>query len=148
MRKIENIQERVLRLLFDDHAEKYEKLLEKANKPNMATRMHRSLAIEVYKTLNGYNPSYMKEIFMQNSRAAGSRRSNDIIAQSYKGITYGKNSLRVIAPGVWNNLPNDLRTAPSRKFFKGLIKTWSDFENCKCKMCKNMLSGSDPNDCE
>ena len=146
MRKIENIQERVLRLLFDDHAETYENLLEKANKPNMVTRMHRSLAIEVYKTLNGYNPSYMKEIFMQNSRAAGSRRPNDIIAQGYKGITYGKNSLRVIAPGVWNNLPNDLRTAPSLQFFKGLIKTWSDFDNCKCKMCKVMVSVSDPND--
>ena len=60
---------------------------------------------------------------MQNSRAAGSRRPNDIIAQGYKGITYGKNNLRVIARGVWNNLPNDLRTAPSLQFFKGLIKT-------------------------
>ena len=51
MRKIENIQERVLQLLFENHAETYKKLLEKANKPNMVTRMHRSLAIEVYKTL-------------------------------------------------------------------------------------------------
>ena len=61
----------------------------------MITHMHSSLAIEVYKTLNGYKPSYMKEICMQNSRAVGNRRPNDIIAQGYKGITYVKNSLRV-----------------------------------------------------
>ena len=84
---------------------------------------------------------------MQNSRAAGSRRPNDIIAQGYKGITYGKNSLRVIAPSVWNKLPNDLRTAPSLQFFKGLIKTWNEFEHCQCKMCKIMVNVSDPDDC-
>ena len=75
--------------------------------------------------------------FMKNSRAT-TRRPNDIIVQGYKGITYGKNSLRVIAPTVWNKLPNDLRTAPSLQFFKGLIKTWNDFEHCKCKMCNVM----------
>ena len=137
MRKIESIQERALRLLFDNYDNTYENLLERANKPNMVTRMHRSLAIEVYKTLNGYNPSYMKDVFMKNSRAT-TRRPNDIIVQGYKGITYGKNSLRVIAPTVWNKLPNDLRTAPSLQFFKGLIKTWNDFEHCKCKMCNVM----------
>ena len=137
MIKIESIQERALRLLFDNYNNTYENLLERANKPNMVTRMHRSLAIEVYKTLNDYNPSYMKDVFMKNSRAT-TRRPNDIIVQGYKGITYGKNSLRVIAPTVWNKLPNDLRTAPSLQFFKGLIKTWKDFEHCKCKMCNVM----------
>ena len=68
MRKIESIQERALRLLFDNYENTYGNLLERANKPNMVTRMHRSLAIEVYKTLNGYNPSYTKDVFMKNSR--------------------------------------------------------------------------------
>ena len=137
MRKIENIQERALRLLFDDYTNTYENLLDKANKPNMVIRMHRSLAIEVYKTINDYNPSYMKNIFIQNLRAA-TRRPNDIVPQGFKGITYGKNSLRVIAPTIWNKLPDDLKTAPSLQIFKRLIKTWIDIGHCKCKLCKAM----------
>ena len=95
MRKIESIQEGTARLLFDDYVNTYENLLERANKPNMVTRMYRSLAIEVFKTLNGYNPSYMKDVFMKNSRAT-TRRPNNIIVQGYLEslpLPYGISSL-------------------------------------------------------
>ena len=85
----------------------------------------------------------MKDIFIKNSRE-NSRCYNDLIKQGYKGITYGRNSLREIAPLIWNNLSADLKTAPSLFVFKNLIKTWTDFK-CSCRMCKTNGYFSDPN---
>ena len=143
IRKIERIQVRALRLLLDDYHSDYSELLKKSNKSPVTLRLHRALALEIYKTLNDLNPSYMKDIFIKNSRE-NSRFYNDLIKQGYKGITYGRNSLREIAPLIWNNLSADLKTAPSLFVFKNLIKTWTDFK-CSCRMCKTMGYFSDPN---
>ena len=62
-RKIERIQERALRLLIDDYHSSYSELLAKSKKQSVSIRMHQILASDVYKTLNGYNPSYMNDIF-------------------------------------------------------------------------------------
>ena len=44
-------------------AERLSYLLERSGKYNMNERRLRFLCIEIYRTLNGLNPSFMKEIF-------------------------------------------------------------------------------------
>ena len=61
--KIEKIQERALRFLYDDYITPYDELLQKSNKVKMTTSRLRTLCLEIYKTLNDLNPSYMKDIF-------------------------------------------------------------------------------------
>ena len=98
-RKIERIQERALRILYNDYNSNYNELLDKTNRSSVSVRMHQVLACEVFKTLNGYNPSYMRDIFIKNTRD-NSRYANNLLKQGFKGITYGKNSLRTMAPYV------------------------------------------------
>ena len=50
--KIESIQKRALRLLYNDYTSTYDSLLSKANKPSMELRRCRRLALEIFKTLN------------------------------------------------------------------------------------------------
>ena len=50
--KIENLQKRALYFLLNDYDNIYEDLLEKSGYPNMNLRRHRTLCIEIYKTLN------------------------------------------------------------------------------------------------
>ena len=145
-RKIERIQERALRLLIDDYHSSYSELLAKSKKQSVSIRMHQILASEVYKTLNGYNPSYMNDIFIKNSRE-NSRFPNNLRKQGYRGITYGKNSLREMAPDIWNNLAEELKTAPNLCIFKNLIKTWTEF-NCSCRMCEVMGNNKNYQDIE
>ena len=63
MRKIEKIQERCLQMMLDDYESNYDALLHKSGKSTLEVKRLRTLAIEVFKTLNNKNPSSMKEIF-------------------------------------------------------------------------------------
>ena len=145
-RKIERVQERALRLLLNNYESDYECLLEISRKSKVFTRIHRILAKEVYKTLNDCNPGYMKTIFQKTLRN-NPRRPNNLQVQGFKGITYGKNSLRTLGTQIWNNLPEDFKSASSLSMFENLIKVWSDF-NCSCKMCKAVGNINDPNDAD
>ena len=142
VRKIEHVQERALRILLNNYTSDYETLLDMSKKSTVFTRIHRTLAQEVYKTLNDCNPAYMKTIFVKTLRE-NSRRPNDLRRQGFRGITYGQNSLRELGTQVWNNLPEEFKSAPSLINFKNLIKTWSDFK-CSCKMCKIVGNINDP----
>ena len=61
--KIENLYKRALRFLLNDYDSTYEDLLEKSGHPNINSRRHGTLSIEIYKTLNKLNPGYMNYIF-------------------------------------------------------------------------------------
>ena len=65
--KIESLHKRALRFLLNDYdvSSLYKQLLEKLGKCNMIMniRQLRFLCIEIYKTLIGLNPSFMKEMF-------------------------------------------------------------------------------------
>ena len=61
--KIESLHKRTLRFLLKDYVSSYEQLLEMSGKCNMNIRRLRFLCIEIYKTLNDLNSSFMKEIF-------------------------------------------------------------------------------------
>ena len=63
VKKIEKIQERALRILYNEISSDYEPILNKSGKPTMEVKRLRTLALEVFKTLNNMNPEYMKEVF-------------------------------------------------------------------------------------
>ena len=65
-RKIERIRERSLPLLYNDYESDYNSLLHKADISKMEIKRLRTLVIEVFKTLNDLNPTYMKEIFVKS----------------------------------------------------------------------------------
>ena len=61
--KIEKLQKRALPFLFDNFEGSYEDLLSKGGKSTMNVRRLRILYVEIYKTLNDLNPSFMNNIF-------------------------------------------------------------------------------------
>ena len=62
LNKVESLQKRALRLLYEDYVSSYEELLQKAGKETMKVNKLRSLCIEIYKTINNINPTHMNEI--------------------------------------------------------------------------------------
>ena len=60
---IEKIQYRCLQLLTNDFDSDYKLLLEKTKTPIMETKRIRTIALEIFKTLNDLNPNFMKDIF-------------------------------------------------------------------------------------
>ena len=61
--KIENLQKRALRFILSDYKSSYDELLRLSGSCAINVRLKRSLCVEIYKTLNDLNPSFMREIF-------------------------------------------------------------------------------------
>ena len=50
-------------MIFDNNTSDYQTLLEKSKKASMEIKRLRNLATEIFKTVNNFNPSFMKNIF-------------------------------------------------------------------------------------
>ena len=77
LNKVESLQKKALRFLYEDYVSSYEELLQKAGKETMRINRLRSLCIEIYKSINNINPIYMNEIFRL-------RKSSRAVRSNYK----------------------------------------------------------------
>ena len=96
--KIERIQYRALQFLHNDYNSDYNTLLKKSYKCSMELRRLRMMALEISKSLNDLNPSFIKELF--NKRNNVRRRKNDIIIHTLNTVTFRRNSLRCLGPHI------------------------------------------------
>ena len=67
LKKIEKIQGRALRILYNDSTNDYNQLLNKSSKASMEVKCLRNLARKIFKTFNNLNPEYMEEIFYKTT---------------------------------------------------------------------------------
>ena len=134
LQKIEKLQERALRFLYNDHTSSYNDLLLRSSKCTMHVARQRLLCIEIFKTLNHLNPPFMQSIFELRSSTYSLRNANNLAHFRPNQTTFGSKSLKSFGPQIWNGLPSELKSAENLKSFKVLIKKW-DGPNCKCSVC-------------
>ena len=134
--KIENIQKRALRFLYDDNTSSYEELLTKNNKNYMNIYRLRILCTEIYKAINNISPVYMSDIFKLKVqlRSPRNNQKQNIIIPKQNQINFGTNSLKSLGTKVWNTLPIHIKTADNLESFKSLIKSWNGIQ-CICSLC-------------
>ena len=139
--KIECIQKRALRFLYNDHESTYEELRTKANRNYMNIYRLKILCTEIYKTINDLNPGYMKNIFQRydTDRPVRSQHLNNLKVPRVNQETFGTNSLTSLGPKIWNNLSIHLKCSDNLISFKEMIKNW-DGRNCKCNICNAHIS--------
>ena len=137
LNKIENLQKRALRFLYDDFEASYEDLLSKREKSKMNVRRVRTLCVEIYKTLNNSNPSFMNKIFKLkiNGREVRDKYKLNLDMPKWNQKTFGYKSLKVLGPKIWNNLPYHVKSSENLDTFKDLLKNW-DGNLCKFYLCK------------
>ena len=90
---------------------------------------------EVFKTIHGLNPSYMKEIFaFRDSHAYSLRNSCSLVRNGVKTVKYGLQTFSYIGAQLWDCLPEHVRTSDSFvEFSSGICKLPS--LQCKCRLC-------------
>ena len=66
MRKIKKIQKRCLQIIVDGYKSNYDVLFDKSGKSTTEVRSLPTVAIEIFKTLNNQNPSFIREIFYRS----------------------------------------------------------------------------------
>ncbi len=133
-KKIEKVQERALRYVFNDFNNTYSNLLHTASKRTLYLARLRILAIEIFKTLNDMSPLYMKDVFIQKEVTYGLRDVNLPVQPKFKTVTYGHNTIKYQGSKLWNNSSNDLKKMNFLSSFKCEIQKWSAPE-CHCGYC-------------
>ena len=139
LKKIENLQKIALRFLYNNYQLTYEELLDKANSSTMNVKRLSFLCVEIYKTINNLNPSFMKHIFelRETNRNVHEKYRLNLNIPNYNQVTFGKKSLRIFGPKIWNSLPYHIKSSKNLETFKTAIKNW-DGVNCKCVIRKKL----------
>lgn len=119
---IELVKKRALKFLGEEN-------IEDKMSCTMEVRRLRTLALEIFKTINKLNPSYMQEIFSQTTNRTSDRLKSNILSRKYKQVKFGRNSLKVLGPILWNSLPNEYKSQTSLFQFRKLIDNWG-YPNC------------------
>ena len=99
----------------------------------------RSLSLEIFKTLNDLNPSFMTDIFQIRTSNYSWRNPNNLTHYRPNQVIFGTKSLRVLGPQIWNCLPEELKSAENLNTFKSLITKW-DGPKCNCNACRFIVN--------
>ena len=138
LNKIESRQKRALCYLYSDYESQYDTLSAKSGKVTMKASRLRSLCVEIYKSINLINPSFMNEIFrvrVTNRMVRGQYRPNLDIPK-FNRVSFGNKSIKPFGPKIWNSLPPHIKSCENLETFKRVIKKW-DGVTCNCRVCKN-----------
>ena len=105
--KINRIHEKALRIASQNKRYDFNTLLLEANSVSIHKRNLQLLLIEVYKTIQNLNPSFMKDIFVQKDMTYN--RRNNLLMRIPKTRTsrHGIDSLSFLGCRLWNNLPDE-----------------------------------------
>ena len=89
-------------------------------------RIRFKVALLTYKALHGLAPEYLRELLTPYTPARSLRSESRNLLQvpPFKLKSYGGRSFACTAPQIWNNLPDDVRSASSLTVFKTRLKTY------------------------
>ena len=132
--KLEKLQERALRFVFNDFTSTYSDLLNKSGKKELTVILIRSIAEQVYKVLNDKAKPIDPSFFKRTTSPYSLRYQNKLMLPSFKTIKYGKYSFKYMGAFIWNSLPEETKRSVSLDEFKEKIKDWAG-TNCKCSSC-------------
>ena len=126
MKQLEKINCRALRFLYNDFDATYEELLAKGNHRAISVVLLHSIAIEVFKAVNGLSPEYMTNMFRRQDHRHNVRNQHGLVQIPFRTVRYGYNSFGYLGAKVWNSLPNDMKCAQSLSMFKKQIARIND----------------------
>ena len=131
--KIEKLQERALRFVFNNFTSSYDNMLEKAELTTLTLSRIKTLALEVYKAIHGHSPPYMNDMFTSRQEQTHSlRNAHQLNIPCTRTVGFGSHSIQFEGARLWNHLPNKIRCAENLASFKKLLRTWG---GCHCAMC-------------
>ena len=132
--KIQKLQERALRFVLKDSTSDYETLLSKSDFDSFRISSVKTMAVEMYKILNGMGPEYLSTLFSKSNVPYQLRDGNKLTQPLKRTTTFGIKSLAYFGTHLWNMLPHHIKNSVSLREFKSMIGKWSG-PTCHCCVC-------------
>ena len=139
-KKINNLHERCLRLVYLDTNSTLEELLVLDNSETFHHKNLKNLAIELFKTKNGTAPTFYDQIFQKKELKIITRSNSLFKSRKIKSTLHGKESLAYLGPKIWDLLPSELKDKQDVNCFKRQIRKWRP-SACPCRLCSQYLHG-------
>lgn len=92
----------------------------------VCNRINFKVLLLVFKSLNGLAPAYLSDLLTlhQPTRTLRSANLDLLVVPRSKLKNRGDRAFSIGAPRLWNNLPPEIRTAPTLSIFKVRLKTF------------------------
>ena len=117
--KLEKLQKRALRYVFEDHKSDYEKLLDMAGLPTLELGREKAIATQTFKILNQISPPYLSDLIKIKTQIKILRSGiMQLDIPLFKRQKFGTYSFTFSAPTIWNSLPENVRTETEFSKFK------------------------------
>ena len=124
--KIEKIQERALRIVCDDYTSTYQELLSKVGTTSVLQSRINCILLEVFKSINHTNPSYIQNMIDITRGPYNYRNSIKLIQPKKKSTNFGLRSFNYLAPKLWNDLLSKFQNIKDydAEEFRVFLKQW------------------------
>ena len=130
---INRIHERALRIAYNDYLSDFETLLHLDDSVTFHQRNIQALCLEIYKTLQNKNPTFMNNVFKFNVSNYHTRNQG-LIYPNPRTVSYGLESFGYKANQIWSSIPNDIKSGNISAFREFSKANCTNF--CKCNLCK------------
>ena len=115
--KINRIQERALRIVYNNYKSNFKELLER-------------------ELLNGLYPVIMNDVFQFDKNSAYELRSgNHLQRTNIQTVHFGSESIKTLGAKIWDLIPVEIKASKSLMTFKKKIKNWTP-KSCPCCLCR------------
>ena len=118
--RLEKLQERAIRLVFDDYRSDYLGLLARANIDTIAARNDKILCKLVFNAVNCFTPPYISDLFILKNHDISLRGFKRLEVPRPKSTGYGLKSLCYRGARLWNALDDPIKMANRDSFSKKL----------------------------
>ena len=129
LKKLEKIQYRALKFVFNDFQNSYEDLLVKSKNLSVSVYIMHCIVTEVFKCLNELAPVYLQDMFVRHQTRYVTRNEDKLLQRRFKTEKYGYYSFSYLGAKLWNRMPPHIKNAVNLYDFKNQLKSWDD---CSC----------------
>ena len=129
-RKINKLQERALRVVYNNKSLTFQQLLEKGKSFTIHERNLQKLAVEMYKVKYNLCPQPIQDLFTPAIRG-----HHEWVLPKISTVNNGLETIRYRGPFTWKLVPQEIKNSKSLSAFKAKIKLWKPL-GCNCRLCK------------
>ena len=132
---INKTHKRALKVLYQKSNTTLTELVTLDNSETIHVKNLHSLLIEVFKSLNSLNPTFINNLFTRKSLNTSLRRQNTLILPTIKANSKGTATTLYRCISLWNSLNPNITNEKTVKEFKSTLTFWSG-KGCICKICQ------------